>query len=132
MKRRIINIIITIMLCMSMINTSALAEAVATSNITFASYSIDLSSGGSARFSATLYDYCTSFKVQSCTLQKLSGSTWVYSQSLECPSGASSINVYSVTKDYSSNLTKGRTYRLVVVYNADGVTVTATSPQITY
>ena len=132
MNKRCVYIIIVIMLCVSITSSSATAEPMPTSSINIIRCSIQFVSSGTARFTATMRNPCASFSVQSCTLQKLSDSKWVFVQSLECPDGASSITHFAVSKDYSSCLTKGSTYRLVVVYNADGETATATSSKLTY
>ena len=132
MNKKCVYIIIAIMLCVSITSSSATAEPMPTSSTNFLGCAIHFASSGTARFTANMEQPCASFSVQSCTLQKLSNSKWVFVQSLECPDGASSITHFAVTKDYSSCLTKGTTYRLVVVYNADGETATATSSQLTY
>lgn len=122
----------TFLLCLGMICHIAFADVAPMSSTVIQDYSITLRSNGKAVFKVTTYYTCSSVTVQSCTLEKLSGSKWIFVKSLDCPNGASNIKFYNATNDYSSSLSNGVTYRLVVVYSADGETVTATSGKINY
>ena len=98
----------------------------------FNSKTISLSSAMRATMIASTSIICAKIYVQSVTLQKLASGTWVFVKSLPCPAAVYNTNVFGAGMDYSSHCTKGITYRIVVVFNGDGVTASATSGGVTY
>lgn len=98
----------------------------------FKKSSISLSTSGNATFSATVDIICDSISVSGCTLQQKSGTKWVDAKSLTPPDSMSNTFVYSKSKDYSSSMTSGKTYRIKATFNADGTTLTKYSGSINY
>ncbi len=57
---------------------------------------------------------------------------WVFDASLTTPPSSSNTTSYYESKDYSSDMTSGVTYRIVATFEADGESVTKTSNSFTY
>lgn len=110
----------------------AIAEALPLSSTHFNSVTILFYASGSATFSASLKKKCSSVGVSSCTLEKKDGNNWTFESMLPTPNSKTDTSFYAASQDYSAHLTSGVTYRLVVVYEADGEQVTKTSSSITY
>lgn len=128
---KLISIVLSIILLCSICG-SALAEYIIFASPSFKIYTVSLSSAGSASFYATTTTTSASLKVSSCTLQTKSGSSWSDSKTLSTPAGKTNTNLLRVSKDYSSSMSSGNTYRIKAVFNADGNTVTAYSGEIAY
>lgn len=91
---------------------------------------VSLSADKKATFKAETMEN-VEITVTSCTLQKKSGSEWVYFKSLTPPDGAYQ-KYYSDKSDYSGSIPDGGPYRLKALFYADGRTVTAYSGERTF
>lgn len=131
MKKVLVYIIALMLFTVVLPEQPACAEAMPLSSDSFVSASVSLSTSGTASFSATVRRPCT-ISVSKCTLQKKENGKWVYAASLVTPPNEENSIMYSANKDYSTNMTKGVTYRIVATFNADGDTVTKTSNSFTY
>lgn len=96
------------------------------------SATVIFSRSGLATFTADLRETCASAKIASCTLEKKDGNKWVFARSLPVPDAKTNVTRYTATVDYSSYLSSDTSYRLVVVFEADGEQVSKTSTAITY
>lgn len=132
MKRVVMCIVCLAVAFSTLVQSSAKAEIMPLSSDNFWRYSACFLDGGYVSFSANVYAECTSIKVVSCKLEKKSGSKWIFIKSLVCPASKANTSSYAVTKNYSSSLTKGDTYRVVVTFEADKEQVTTTSTAYTY
>jgi len=130
-KKVLVYIIALMLLTVVPLEQPACAEAMPLSSDSFVSASISLSTSGIASFSATVRRPCT-ISVSRCTLQKKENGRWVYAASLTPPPNEENSMTYSADKDYSTNMTKGVTYRIVTTFKADGESVTKTSNSFTY
>lgn len=94
---------------------------------------IYLSSAGNAQMVITLKYQANSVSVSSCSLQTKENGNWVFAESLPTPSAVGNNTAYYIVEqNYSSYMTKGSTYRMIVVYNIDGYEKTCTSNSISY
>lgn len=132
MKKAVAIISIICLLISSVVAATAEAGITPYSDECFRDAKVAINSSGKATFTATLKQRCNTIKISSCTLQKRVGDSWVFDKALTVPASASNTTRYSKSKDYSTNMTSGVSYRVVAVFNADGTTVTATSGAITY
>ena len=110
----------------------AIPAAVSEASPVFNTRSVSFSSSMKSSMSATTSIVCAKISVTSVTLEKSSGGAWGFDKNLPCPSPMTNTDIYGAGMDYSSYCVKGNTYRIVVVFNADGVTASATSPGATY
>lgn len=107
-------------------------DAMLLSSIMFRSVSVQGSSTGTVTFSAMLNQQCSEVKISSCILQYYNNSEWSYASTLNVPASKTNTFRYGASMDYSSFLSHGTTYRVVVVFNADGESVTTTSNSFSY
>lgn len=99
----------------------------------FVSTKVSLSSKIGATYVAQTKMLCSEIKITDCVLQVKEGSEWVDDTSLTPPSKiATNTNVYKATGSYSESCSSGNTYRLKVIFNADGHPLTAYSNSINY
>lgn len=110
--------------------------AVAESIVPFASKtyilcSVSLSSSKSAGFYVETA-YSTKIYVKSVQLQKKEGGKAVNVKALDAPSDTVTGQSYTTTKDYSGSIPDGETYRIQVVFSADGESKTASSSWIDF
>lgn len=111
----------------------AYAQMVIFASSDYNSATVSLSSSGKATFSATTTTKCEEIKVTSCTLQIKSSGAWSDSKTLIAPSTiAKNTAAYAATKNYSSSMSGGNTYRIMATFNADGKTTTKYSNEITF
>lgn len=92
-----------------------------------------LSSTGNAQMIITLKYEANSVYISNCSLQIKENGKWIFEEKLPTPQTVGSNTASYMTEyDYSSYLTSGGTYRIVVVYNIDGYTKSYTSNSISY
>lgn len=132
MKKVVAIISIICLLISSAVAATAEAGITPYSDECFRDAKVAISSSGRVTFTATLKYRCSTVEVTSCILQKKIGDNWTFAETLTVPESAANTMRYSKSKDYSSNMTSGVSYRVVAVFNADGTTRTATSGAITY
>lgn len=132
MKKTVAIVVIICLLISSVVTAIAEAGITPYSDECFRSAKVTINSSGKAAFTATLKQRCNIIKISSCTLQKRVGESWVFDKTLSVPVSVSNTTRYSKSKDYSSDMTSGVSYRIVAVFNADGNTITITSGAITY
>ena len=81
----------------------------------------------------TLKYEANSVYISNCSLQIKENGKWIFEEKLPTPQTVGSNTASYMTEyDYSSYLTSGGTYRIVVVYNIDGYTKSYTSNSISY
>lgn len=126
-------LVAALLLCAYIPLTAFATDFVPMASPVFVAKTVGLSSEMKAVMTCTTSVICNKIYVSGVTLQKQSGSSWVYDKSLPCPStSATNASSFGASMNYSSYCTKGTTYRIVVTYNADGVTASATSGSATY
>lgn len=92
-----------------------------------------LSSTGNAQLFINLRYEADIVFVSSCTLQTKENGRWITEGSLAVPQeiGSDTASFFAVY-DYSSYLSKSKTYRIIVTFNIDGYIKSCTSNSITY
>jgi len=131
--KNIRNILVTFVMVLALFMTgTAYANTITPkASTSFTVSSVSWNSSLTTAFSATTKQNCESIKVTSVVLQKKSGSTWSNNKTLTAPTKeATNTKVFKASADYSGKAGVG-TYRLKVVFNADGVTVTSYSNEQT-
>lgn len=99
----------------------------------FTAARVSLSSAGKASFSAQVKSVRDEIKVSDCVLQVKKDGKWSDDTTLTPPSHiATSSRSFSASKDYSSNCSEGKTYRIKAIFDADGHTKTAYSNSVDY
>lgn len=93
--------------------------------------SVSLSSSKSAGFYVETA-YSTNICVKSVKLQKKDGGKIENVKTLVKPSNTVAGQSYTVLKDYSGSIPDGGTYRIQVVFSADGETRTASSSWVAF
>lgn len=132
MKKVMLSYMILISVALCLLVRTAKADAMPLSSSVFIRTAVNCATTGSVRFTAQVKVSCDSISVTSCTLEKKDGENWVFSKYLSTPESKSKTYSYWVTKDYSSDLTKGNTYRIIAVFNANGESITKISNAFTY
>ena len=134
MKKNRIRSRMSIMLMLMLFANYALAAMVTPyADTVFSSARVSLSTQMDASFTAQTKSKQAEIKVTSCILQIKTGSVWADSMTLTAPSKvATNTSRYSAAKDYSSSCSSGNTYRIKVVFDADGHTKTTYSNSISY
>ena len=89
-----------------------------------------LDSGKTVEFEAQAYVQVNSIRVSSVTLQKNQSGSWVYVSALPVPTTVAYGSYYAAMKTYS--FSASGTYRVRVVFNADGHLYTTYSNEMTY
>lgn len=90
-------------------------------------------SEGTAEFYVSLKGIADQIYITSCSLQIKNNGNWTTASSVSPPPEIYyNANSYNSQYDYSSYLSEGNTYRLVVVYYIDGHTKSCTSNSISY
>lgn len=111
---------------------SAVAESITPfASKTYILCSVSLSSSKSAGFYVETA-YSTKIYVKSVQLQKKDGGKTVNVKALDAPSDTVTGQSYTTTKDYSGNIPDGGTYRIQVVFSADGESKTVSSSWIDF
>lgn len=132
MKKWIAYIIICALLSVSISCAVASSEVSCFSSDTFFSVSVQPTASGVVAFNARLKLKCSSVSVTSCSLEKFEDGSWKFVKYLSTPEAKTNTNRYSVSKDYSSSLTSGNTYRFKATFSANGETLSQTSPALNY
>lgn len=132
MKKVMISYMILITVALCLLVRTARAEAMPLSSAVFIRTAVGCTTTGSVRFTAQVSVSCDSISVTSCTLERKVGGDWVFSKYLNPPESKSNTYSYWVTKNYSSELTRGNTYRIIAVFEANGESVTKISNTFTY
>ena len=92
-----------------------------------------LSSSGKAQMFISLRYEAETVFIASCTLQTKENGQWTNAGSLAVPQAiGKNTTSYIADYDYSSCLSSGNTYRIIVVYNIDGYIKSCTSNSVTY
>lgn len=126
MKKKYLCLMVAVMLIC--VNVGTLVSASAEASPVFVTKSVGVSSSMNVTMSCTTNVTCDSIYVSAVALEQKSGSSWVPVKALTPPSKTvSGVNNFATAKDYSSNCTKGNTYRFVITFYADGVTAQASS-----
>lgn len=90
-------------------------------------------SEGTAEFFVSLKAVANQIYIASCNLQIKNNGRWTNAGSVSPPPDIYyNANSYNSQCDYSSYLSEGNTYRLVIVYYIDGHTKSCTSNSISY
>ncbi len=130
-KKRIL--ISAALLFVLVILTFSVAYANLQASAVFVSKTVSLSTSMRSSISCSTSVDCKKIYVSAVKLEKKIGTDWVSTTSLPCPSTtAVNTDIFGAGMDYSSYCTKGNTYRIVVTFNADGTTASATSGSNTY
>ena len=132
MKRWIACVIICALLSVTISCAVATSEVSCFSSDTFFSVSVQPTASGVVAFNARLKLKCSSISVTTCTLEKLEDGSWKFVKSLSTPEVKTNTNRYSASKDYSSSLASGNTYRFKATFSANGETLSQTSPALNY
>ena len=126
-------LVAALLLCAYIPLTALATDFVPMASPVFVAKTVGLSTAMKAVMTCSTSVICNKIYVSGVTLQKQSGSSWVHVKSLPCPSTtATNACTFGTSMDYSSHCTKGTTYRVVITFNADGVTASATSGGATY
>lgn len=131
-SRTILVVIALLLTIGSVAMTTTQAEITPLANPVFVEASVYLSASMVADFTASAMLNCPSISVSSCSLQRKVNGRWVNAGSLTPPAAAYNTSAYGAQKDYSSNCTRGYTYRIYAVFSARGETVTRYSNEATY
>lgn len=129
--RKLICLVMVLVTALTAVVWTASAEISPLSSEVFHRASVSCSSG-TATFSARVNIQCSSISVTSCTLQKFENGSWVFAATLATPESKSNTYTYFTTKDYSSSMSTGVTYRIKATFEAGGDSVTTTSKSFTY
>lgn len=121
-----------VLLCVFLSASIAFGEMTYFSNGTFLGATVEATTSGTVTFTARLKNKCASVSVTSCSLEKLENGTWKFVKNLSLPAGKTNASRYIASKDYSSNLVAGNTYRFKATFSADGEKITKTSGSIGY
>ena len=122
---------IILLISVTIIASYALGEASVQSSEVFRSASLSAVSTGTVTFSATIKNK-GDVSVTTCSLERLSEGNWVFVKSLPVPAGKSSTYRYTVSKDYSSSLVHGNSYRFKATFSSNGESRSAISNTIAY
>lgn len=126
-------LVAALLLCAYIPLTALATDFVPMASPVFVSKSAGLSTAMKAIMTCSTSVICNKIYVSGVALQKQSGSSWAHDKNLPCPSAtATNASSFGTSMDYSSYCTKGNTYRVVITFNADGVTASATSGSATY
>ncbi|MEA5015410.1 MAG: hypothetical protein VB099_12705 [Candidatus Limiplasma sp.] len=126
-------LVAALLLCAYIPLTALATDFVPMASPVFVTKTAGLNTQMKAVMACTTSVICDKICVSGVTLQKQSGSSWAHVKSLPCPStSATNASSFGASMDYSSHCTKGTTYRIIITYNADGVTASATSGASTY
>lgn len=132
MKKTLFVASVCALLCVFLSASIAFGEMTYFSNSTFLDATVQSTTSGKVTFTARLRARCASVSVTSCSLEKLENGTWKFVKSLSLPDGKTNASRYTASKDYSSSLVEGSTYRFKATFSADGEKTTRTSGSITY
>ncbi len=132
MKKSLFLAAMCTLLCVFLSVSIAFGEMTYFSNSTFLGATVGATTSGTVTFTAKLKTKCANVSVTACSLEKLENGTWQFVKSLSLPDSKTNTKLYIVSKDYSSSLTTGNTYRFRATFTADGKTVTRTSGSINY
>ena len=131
MKKSLVVAVMALIICLAVTNGYADTVLPFSSNV-FKSADISVSSTGTVTFSVEAKKICESISVTSCSLDRLDQGKWVFVTSLSVPSAKLNTFRYSASKDYSSSLQHGNTYRFRVTFSAGGEILTRTSSAMNY
>lgn len=131
-KKSLCLLVVALLLCANVVLVAS-ADIAPMASPVFVSKTAGLTTAMVAGMTCSTSVICNKIYVSAVTLQRKSGSNWVNAGSLPCPT-ATATNAFSfgTSKDYSSYCIRGNTYRVVITFNADGVTASATSGSSTY
>lgn len=122
---------IILLISMTIIASCALSEISVQSSDAFKSASLSAASTGTVSFLAIVKNK-GDVSVTTCSLERLSEGNWVFVKSLPVPAGKSSTYRYTVSKDYSSSLVHGNSYRFKATFSSNGESRSAISNTIAY
>lgn len=132
MKKSLFLASVCALLCVFLTTSFAFGEMTYFSNSTFLGATVGATTSGTVTFTARLKNKCASVSIVSCSLEKLENGIWKFVKSLSLPAGKTNTSRYTASKDYSSSLASGNTYRFKATFSADGEKTTRTSGSVTY
>ncbi len=131
-KKSVCLLVVALLLCTHVVFLAS-ADITPMASPVFVAKTASLSTAMKSVMTCTTSVTCNQIYVSAVTLQRKSGSSWVNAGPLPCPTTvATNASSFATSKDYSSYCTRGNTYRVVITFNADGVTASATSGSSTY
>lgn len=131
-KKFAIIVTVALLICTHVLFLTSASAGLQASPV-FNTKSVALSSTMTATMTCTTSVDCKKIYVSAVRLERLSNGSWVKDQDLPCPTAtATNDNSFGTSKAYASYCTKGNTYRIVVTFNGDGVTASATSVSVAY
>ncbi len=131
--KRIVAALVFFILLLS-VGTAAIAnDNVPYANAYYTEASVAFTSSGKAAFSAQTTFVFSRLRVLSCSLEVKVGGAWQSAGSLTPPATESNnTTIFDAQMNYGSSCTKGKTYRVIATFDADGHTITKTSGAATY
>ncbi len=131
MKKVVLTSLAFLLLWMTVLSNCALGEVSVCSNSVFRTTNLKVATTGVVTFTAAL-KHKGDVSVAACSVDRWNGEKWCFVKSLSAPDSKTAVINYTATKDYSSSLTKGNTYRFRATYVSSGEKVSVVSNAITY
>lgn len=131
MKKMISICFIITLVSMITIGSYALGEVSVVSSDVFKFANLNAKPAGTVTFSATLKNK-GDISITFCALERLDEGKWVFVASLTVPASKSNTYRYLASKDYSSNLTQGNSYRFKATFLSNGEKYSTVSNTIAY